>query len=239
MLSLLKKLNAMPKSMAKRHWQVYHMSDLLPDSSKGNKLLSLGCGDGGDRKLLEEAGFDVIGLDTRNLPGVDVIGDACDMPFEDSSFDVVISMQVLEHIPRPWLAVAEVSRVLKTKGIFAGSVAFLKPFHESYFHITHWGMRNLLEDSGFSLVKLFASQSAAASIGGGYFGINASSVIGEGMAALESLVMRARRSYWRLRHRDQALGSDDLDYHGEEKMLFPQLDRLRFGAAIVFKATKI
>ena len=37
--------------------------------------------------------------------------------FPDDSFDVVFSLQVNEHIPKPWIAAKEINRVLKTVGI--------------------------------------------------------------------------------------------------------------------------
>ena len=38
------------------------------------------------------------------------------MPFKDSSFDVVLAMEILEHLTRPEVAVREMSRVLRQDG---------------------------------------------------------------------------------------------------------------------------
>jgi SAM-dependent methyltransferase len=49
-------------------------------------------------------------------------GDATRLPFADDSFDVVITSEVLEHIQNDVAAIAEMVRVLKPGGTFAGTV---------------------------------------------------------------------------------------------------------------------
>jgi SAM-dependent methyltransferase len=49
-------------------------------------------------------------------------GDATMLPFADSSFDVVITSEVLEHIQDDVAAIAEMVRVLKPGGHFAATV---------------------------------------------------------------------------------------------------------------------
>lgn len=44
-------------------------------------------------------------------------GDAMDMPYRDSNFDMVVSFNALEHIPSPERAVTEMLRVLKPGGL--------------------------------------------------------------------------------------------------------------------------
>ena len=49
-------------------------------------------------------------------------GDARSLPFPDHSFDTVITSEVLEHIQDDVTAIAEMTRVLKPGGRFAGTV---------------------------------------------------------------------------------------------------------------------
>ena len=49
--------------------------------------------------------------------------------FTDSQFDLVYSHQVLEHIPKPWLAGAELVRVLKPGGIGIHTTCAYNPRH--------------------------------------------------------------------------------------------------------------
>ena len=51
-----------------------------------------------------------------NSPLADVKADICNLPFEDSSFDVILCNHVLEHIPNDTKAMQELYRILKKGG---------------------------------------------------------------------------------------------------------------------------
>jgi SAM-dependent methyltransferase len=54
----------------------------------------------------------------RDADGIQVVrGNANDMPFEDESFDLVMSLSTLEHDKRFWLSLAEMKRVLRPGGL--------------------------------------------------------------------------------------------------------------------------
>jgi SAM-dependent methyltransferase len=54
----------------------------------------------------------------RRVEGIEAVrGNANDMPFEDASFDLVMSISTLEHDKRFWLSVAEMRRVLRPGGL--------------------------------------------------------------------------------------------------------------------------
>lgn len=57
-----------------------------------------------------------VGVDMRAGPGVDVVATADALPFVDASFDVVVSTEMLEHDPAPWLSLPEMGRVLRAGG---------------------------------------------------------------------------------------------------------------------------
>jgi SAM-dependent methyltransferase len=57
-----------------------------------------------------------VGVDMQPGPGVDETAIATDLPWGPSSFDVVVSTEMLEHCDRPWVAVAEMARVLRPGG---------------------------------------------------------------------------------------------------------------------------
>jgi len=52
-----------------------------------------------------------------NSPLADVKADICDLPFEDSEYDVILCNHVLEHIPDDTKAMHELYRVLKPGGM--------------------------------------------------------------------------------------------------------------------------
>ena len=110
---------------------------------KDATVLDLGCGPKDQKAPVEYLGFRYVGGDYCH-PESDLLLDAQALPFADGSFDCVLSYAVLEHVPNPFLALDEVSRVLKPGGLFVGTVSQGEPFHSSYFHHTPWGLLSLV-----------------------------------------------------------------------------------------------
>ena len=82
--------------------------------------------------------------------------DMQDMPYRDSSFDCVVSDQVLEHIENPIRAVNESYRVLKRNGIAIHTSCFLNYFHPSpqdYWRFSPDGLRYLCKDFSKILIS--------------------------------------------------------------------------------------
>ena len=70
------------------------------------------------RQIWEGAGWDYVGLDMELRENVDVaLEDPWLFPFEDASFDAVISGQMMEHNEFFWLSFMEMARVLKLGGL--------------------------------------------------------------------------------------------------------------------------
>ena len=95
----------------------------FPPSSR---ILDAGCGPGVMARKLMERGYAVWGLDfaepmirqARKLCGSDHfgVGDIEHMPFPDNSFDVVISLAVIEYLESDDQALREIRRVLRPGG---------------------------------------------------------------------------------------------------------------------------
>lgn len=84
-------------------------------------------------------------------------GDMCDPAFLEtyrdfvSSFDVIYSNNVFEHLARPWVAAEILLALLKPGGICITVVPFAQRYHESpgdYFRYTHMGIPKLYEAAG-------------------------------------------------------------------------------------------
>jgi SAM-dependent methyltransferase len=124
----------------------------LPRAGKAEALaLDLGCGKAVHREILEHAGYGYVGVD-HDRAKAPMLADAHALPFADDTFELAISIAVLEHIRHPLVMAGEVMRVLAPGGVFIGTLAFLEPFHKmSVYHMTHLGVLNVLHHAGFAI----------------------------------------------------------------------------------------
>lgn len=99
--------------------------ELLTEDINNKKILDAGCGTGWFSKFSAERGAFVTSMDLgENLlakvalkcPSDRIVGSILDIPFQDNTFDVVISSEVIEHVPDPFKAIQELFRVLKPGG---------------------------------------------------------------------------------------------------------------------------
>ncbi len=99
---------------------------LLPS---GRGVLDLGCGAGTYVRLLAKRGHPVVGLDYSlpslarakstdpGLAGYYVAGSAYSLPFPRGTFDGVVCIGVLQALEQTPLALAEIARVLRPRGV--------------------------------------------------------------------------------------------------------------------------
>lgn len=94
------------------------------------KILDLGCGGGLVSNFLSKQGHEVHGLDisqssieiarkydeTRKVKYI--CGSAYSTPYANKSFDIVLAMDMLEHVEEPETVTREASRVIKDDGLY-------------------------------------------------------------------------------------------------------------------------
>lgn len=137
-------------------------------NKKQLKILNIGAGTGDDLEILKKFGKNyIIDIDKNALSIVDDklceekrVADACDLPYKNNSFDVIVSFDVFEHIKNDQKAVNEAYRVLKKNGILIFSVPafqFLFSSHDKALchqkRYSKKNIKNLL--SQFSDSKIF------------------------------------------------------------------------------------
>lgn len=105
--------------------------DRFISSWKDLRVLDVGCGGGYTCEFLAERGAIVSGIDQSQAciqsaiehakPNYSIdyqLGQAEKLPYSDDSFDVVICVDVLEHVDDVEKAIAQIQRVFKSGGIF-------------------------------------------------------------------------------------------------------------------------
>jgi SAM-dependent methyltransferase len=129
-----------------------------------NTVVEVGAGEGRVTERLVERFPDatVIGLDLLDDDlagdwaelGVPMFfGDATRLPFADESIDLVVGLEVLEHIPDPGPALREIARVCASTVVFSvprepiwriGNMArgrYLRDLGNTPGHVNHWSAR--------------------------------------------------------------------------------------------------
>lgn len=99
------------------------------------------CAGSGTTRLAENC----VNVDIKKFPGVDVVADITDLPFEENSFDAATCEQVLEHVPNPYKAAEELKRVVRPGGLIHIATPFLFPWHPSPSDYTRWTCEGLQE----------------------------------------------------------------------------------------------
>ncbi|MEE9206136.1 MAG: bifunctional 2-polyprenyl-6-hydroxyphenol methylase/3-demethylubiquinol 3-O-methyltransferase UbiG [Acidimicrobiia bacterium] len=106
-----------------------YIDRVLPDHGPPDRrVLDIGCGGGLLAEPLGELGMVVTGVDA-SIPSlaagrdhgdtVRYVGASADrLPFLDGTFDIVVAMEVLEHVEDPVSVVVEATRVLRPGGTF-------------------------------------------------------------------------------------------------------------------------
>jgi len=111
----------------------------------------------GSYRCLFPTGTRYIGVDLEPGPGVDVVlENVYQLPFEDSSIDLVITGQMLEHCGQFWRVFSEIARVLKPGGLAFVIAPSSGPVHrypvdcyrfypDSYQALAEWSQLRLVQ----------------------------------------------------------------------------------------------
>jgi SAM-dependent methyltransferase len=134
------------------------LEPLLEKECRGS-VLDAGSGRSPYRAILEGAGCRVTSVDIEDRSGrLDVVADIQEMPHVASdSFDGVVCTQVLEHVPRPWRAVAELARVLRPGGLLILSAPHLSAVHEApndYCRFTRYALQSMASVNGLQVQRI-------------------------------------------------------------------------------------
>ncbi|MEK7137947.1 MAG: class I SAM-dependent methyltransferase [Patescibacteria group bacterium] len=106
----------------------------------------------------------IFNADIYPFANVDIIIDGEQLPFKDSSLDMVICESVLEHVGRRDLIINEIVRTIKPNGYLYVVVPFIYPYHDSPRDYFRWTKTGLEKDfASFTVIKagVYAGPAAA------------------------------------------------------------------------------
>ncbi len=102
-------------------------------------------------------GNEYVGLDMAPGQGVDVVADLTRTiePLKEAHFGLAICCSVLEHVEKPWLFAANLTRLLRPGGLLYMSVPWVWRYHaypDDYFRFSHRGVMSLFDQLQWSSV---------------------------------------------------------------------------------------
>jgi ubiquinone/menaquinone biosynthesis C-methylase UbiE len=138
----------------------------------GNRILDAGAGEQQFRKFCNH--LDYVAQDFAQYDGtgdsaalqmgkwdqsqLDIVSDITAIPQPDASFDAIMCIEVLEHLPDPLAALREFSRLLKPGGRLIITAPFCSLTHFAPFHFStgfnRYFYEHHLPDCGFELIEL-------------------------------------------------------------------------------------
>jgi 2-polyprenyl-3-methyl-5-hydroxy-6-metoxy-1,4-benzoquinol methylase len=136
----------------------------------GPRVLDIACGSGYGTAMLHQAGCEAVGADIdeerlkdaqKDWPGPRFTrADVLDLPWEDGSFDTVVSFETLEHVADGQRFMREVRRVLRPGGMLICSTPNIRFTAHPPFHVKEYTPLEFfsLVESTFVHVKRYSQE---------------------------------------------------------------------------------
>ena len=143
----------------------------------GSHVLDAGAGESRHRAAFGHCAYVTVDLavgdEAWDYGDIDCVGDLAAIPLVADSFDAALNVVVLEHLPHPELALAEIARVLKPGGKLLLVAPQQWEVHQAphdYFRFTRYGLEELCRRAGLVPDSIEPM--------GGYFALLARRLIG-------------------------------------------------------------
>jgi SAM-dependent methyltransferase len=142
------------------HLIIEFLEECAREHARGT-MVDIGCGAKPYEPVFRNSVTSHIGVDIPDSPHgisrIDVTGSAYDTGLPDSSCDVVLCTEVLEHLEDPIAGVREMRRVLTDEGVVILTVPLFWPVHEAprdFYRYSEYGLRHLFETGGFDILEI-------------------------------------------------------------------------------------
>ena len=142
------------------------VNNILLKDIKSKTILDIGCGEGSLLKMLQDKNNKVFGIEASETgqlacreKGIDCISldiSREKFPYPDNSFDIVLCLEVMEHLENPYHCLGEIKRVLKEEGLFITSIPNPKMLHPYIYPglFTVNNFERFLELNSFEIIKI-------------------------------------------------------------------------------------
>lgn len=161
----------MDNEISRERWLEVNLSKI----PSGSRILDAGAGTQRYRKFCGHLKYvsqdfgeydgqgDMSGLQTGEFSygKLDIVSDINSIPEPDKSFDAIMCIEVLEHLPDPVLAIKEFSRLLKPNGYLIITAPFCSLTHFAPYHFStgfnkYWYEKHL-NDNNLSIAEMAAN----------------------------------------------------------------------------------
>ena len=125
------------------HRRNLRVRELLAQHQRDPLVIDIGAGHLHQTDLAAQGRY--FSTDIRVLPGLDFAADATQMPLPSAGVDVVMGLELLEHVPDVLAVLRETRRVLRPGGLALFSVPATFPRHDAndYWRFTPQGLTEL------------------------------------------------------------------------------------------------
>jgi ubiquinone/menaquinone biosynthesis C-methylase UbiE len=148
------------------------LEETLKKISSGSRILDAGAGEQKNKKFCTHLNYvsqdfahydgkgDGKALQTKTweTSNLDIVSDITSIPEPDASFDIIMCIEVFEHLPEPILAIKEFSRLLKPDGHLILTAPFCSLTHMAPYHFysgyNRYFYEKHLADYGFKIIEL-------------------------------------------------------------------------------------
>lgn len=140
----------------------HHLFKNIAENAKylNGKMMDLGCGSKPYKAIIhvdEYIGVDFHGEGhSHQNEEIDFFYDGIKIPFENNTFDSILSTEVFEHVFNLPELLSEVNRVMKPDGTLLITCPFIIAEHEApndFARYTSFGIKHMLNNAGFEIIK--------------------------------------------------------------------------------------
>lgn len=141
------------------HYSLYQHLNPIINKYAGGKILDAGAGDMTYKFILEPKSTKYVPIDKYKTHTDIIIEDIEQLSFTNECFDTVFCSQVLEHIPHPWIAFQELSRIINKGGRLIITVPHLSYIHgepEDFYRFTKYALSQLAAENNLHILHMRA-----------------------------------------------------------------------------------